>query len=167
MQLVQSRSAQQYNRRKQRKGAYWEDRYSCTMIDSGRYLWNCLHYVDLNMVRAGVVKHPEEWAWCGYREFMGLRERYRILDVGTLLTMLGYADLKKARVYYRSELEKQLTRGGLERDPIWTESLAVGDRSFIDAVKKSVSRLRIYMTERTTPEATKVWSIREARSAYS
>jgi putative transposase len=119
------------------------------------------------MVRAGVVKHPEEWAWCGYREFMGLRERYRILDVGTLLTMLGYADLKKARVYYRSELEKQLTRGGLERDPIWTESLAVGDRSFIDAVKKSVSRLRIYMTERTTPEATKVWSIREARSAYS
>ena len=152
MQLVQSRSAQQYNRRKRRKGAYWEDRYSCTMIDSGRYLWNCLQYVDLNMVRAGIVNHPAEWAWCGYREFMGPRERYRILEVETLLTMLGYADIEEARMHFKSELEKQMARGGLTRDPMWTESLAVGDRSFVDAVKKNVFRTRTYITEGKSPE---------------
>ena len=25
-------------------------------------------YIDLNAVRAGVVKDPREWRWCGYAE---------------------------------------------------------------------------------------------------
>jgi len=33
MQLVASRIAQEYNWRKNRKGAYWEDRYHATAID--------------------------------------------------------------------------------------------------------------------------------------
>ncbi|MEA1926873.1 MAG: hypothetical protein U9N73_01600, partial [Candidatus Auribacterota bacterium] len=61
-----------------------EDRFHCTLIDTGRYLWNCLTYIDLNMIRAGVVSHPEEWEWCGYRELMGIRKRYRVLDIPRL-----------------------------------------------------------------------------------
>ena len=30
------------------------------MIDGGAYLWNCMKYIDLNMVRVGVVGHPAE-----------------------------------------------------------------------------------------------------------
>jgi len=50
--------AQESNERKGRKGAYWEDRYHATAIETGEHLLRCLVYVDLNMVRAGVVKHP-------------------------------------------------------------------------------------------------------------
>lgn len=56
MQLVAGRTAQEYNRRKQRKGAFWEDRYHATAVDTGEHLLRCLLYIDLNMVRAGVVK---------------------------------------------------------------------------------------------------------------
>ncbi len=35
------------------------------MIDSGTYLWNCMKYIDLNMVRARVVENPSDWEWCG------------------------------------------------------------------------------------------------------
>ena len=57
IQLIAGRTAQEYNRRKKRKGAFWQDRYHATAIESGEHLWRCLVYVDLNMVRAGVVNH--------------------------------------------------------------------------------------------------------------
>ena len=55
---------------------HWEDRYHCTMIEPGEHLWKCMVYIELNMVRAGVVRHPEQWPWCSYQEWMGQRERY-------------------------------------------------------------------------------------------
>ena len=58
MRLIASRTAQEYNQRKVRHGAFWEDRYHATAIDSDDHLRRCLVYIDLNMVRAGAVKHP-------------------------------------------------------------------------------------------------------------
>ena len=81
MQSLAGDFAQAYNLRKKRSGAYWGDRYHATMVDGGDYLWNCIKYIDLNMVRAGVVAHPEQWAWTGYQELMGQRKRYRLLRI--------------------------------------------------------------------------------------
>jgi len=55
MQLIAGRTGQDYNRRKARRGAFWEDRYHATAVESGEHLARCLVYIDLNMVRAGVV----------------------------------------------------------------------------------------------------------------
>ena len=41
-----------------RQGAFWEDRYHATAIEADEHLHRCLVYIDLNMVRAGVVNHP-------------------------------------------------------------------------------------------------------------
>jgi putative transposase len=71
MQKVQGEHAESYNGRKGRTGAFWTDRYHATMVESGRHLWNCMVYIDLNMLRAGVVKHPSEWRWSGYHELIG------------------------------------------------------------------------------------------------
>ena len=80
IQLVAGRSAQEYNVRKKRKGAFWEDRYHATAIEAGTYLQRCLTYIDLNMVRTGAVKHPSEWEYCGYHELLNPPDRYRIID---------------------------------------------------------------------------------------
>ena len=71
MQYVSGATAQDYNRRKGRHGAYWGDRYHVTLVQSGRHLGRCLFYTDLNMVRAGMVRHPAEWETGGCRELMG------------------------------------------------------------------------------------------------
>lgn len=73
MQLVAGGMAPGYNARKKRSGACWADRYHATMIEAGAHLWRCLRYIDLNMVRAGAVRHPSEWAWTGWLELMGQR----------------------------------------------------------------------------------------------
>ena len=52
MQLIAGRTAQEYNQRKDRQGAFWEDRYHATAIEADEHLHRCLIYIDLNMVRA-------------------------------------------------------------------------------------------------------------------
>ena len=47
MQLIAGRTAQEYNQRKGRKGAYWEDRYHATAVDTDDYFSRCLVYIDL------------------------------------------------------------------------------------------------------------------------
>jgi REP element-mobilizing transposase RayT len=55
MQRAEGQFAQYYNRRKDRSGAYWEGRYHSTLIDGGEHLERCMTYIELNMMRAGVV----------------------------------------------------------------------------------------------------------------
>ncbi|WP_244154217.1 transposase [Desulfospira joergensenii] len=69
IQLTAGRIAQEYNQKKKRKGAYWEDRYHATAIETGSHLLRCLVYIDLNMVRAGVVSHPSKWIFGGLKKF--------------------------------------------------------------------------------------------------
>ena len=85
MQLIAGRTGQEYNQRKNRKGAFWEDRYHATAVESGSHLIQCLVYIDLNMVRAGVISHPEEWPFSGYNEIQRPRERYGLIDHDRLI----------------------------------------------------------------------------------
>ena len=65
MRLIAGRTGQEYNRRKGHKGGFWEDRYHATAVETDEYLARCRVYIDLNMVRAGVVAHPRELGRCG------------------------------------------------------------------------------------------------------
>ncbi len=80
MQLLQSRTAQEYNQRKNRKGAFWEDRYHATAVETGDHLIQCMTYINLNMVRAGVVTNPIEWSESGYFEIQNPRIRKQLID---------------------------------------------------------------------------------------
>ncbi|VTR64544.1 hypothetical protein DESC_190161 [Desulfosarcina cetonica] len=70
----------------------WEDRYHATAIESGDHLWRCIVYVDLNMVRAGVVSHPSEWKWGGFHEIQSPKNRYRLIDHDMLKGFLNIED---------------------------------------------------------------------------
>jgi putative transposase len=52
MQLIAGRTAQEYNRRKNRHGVFWEDRHHATAIQADDHLHQCVVYIDLTMVRA-------------------------------------------------------------------------------------------------------------------
>ena len=52
-----------YNRRHNRRGYLWGDRFKSVIVDKGETLVNCLAYIDLNPLRAGIVKKPEEYRW--------------------------------------------------------------------------------------------------------
>ncbi len=47
IQLIAGRTGQEYNQRKERKGAYWEDRYHATAIEQDDHLTKCMVYIDM------------------------------------------------------------------------------------------------------------------------
>jgi len=51
IQLIAGRTGQEFNQRKARKGAYWEDRYHATAVEHGEHLLRCIAYGDLNPVK--------------------------------------------------------------------------------------------------------------------
>jgi putative transposase len=48
IQLIAGRTGQEYNRRKKRKGAFWEDRYHATAVETGEHRLRCIVYIDMN-----------------------------------------------------------------------------------------------------------------------
>lgn len=143
MQCLEGDFAQAYNIRKKRSGAFWQDRYHATLVDGNEHLWRCLRYIDLNMVRAGVVRHPEEWEWCGYRELLGIRKRYCLLDEDRLSEALGDGvDLERLRRMHGENVMAALVAGEMRREGMWTENVAVGSREFVETVKETLKNHR-------------------------
>lgn len=142
MQSLAGEFAQSYNRRKNRSGAYWGDRYHSTLIDDGQYLWRCLVYINLNMVRAGKVQHPEEWKWCGHSELLGLKKRYRLIDLERLVKSCGCSSIDQFQERYRNDLNARLEEGKFIREAHWTESMAVGSETYIQAVADTLKNRR-------------------------
>jgi putative transposase len=142
LQLVAGRVAQEYNKRKNRSGAFWEDRYHATAIETGEHLVNCLTYIDLNMVRAKVVNHPGDWPFGGYYELQQLRERFRnqLVDWRALLPLLGMKSLESLRDARAEWVAKECRAGRLERDAKWTESVAVGSREYTGIIMGKFGR---------------------------
>lgn len=70
MSLVMKHLGQRYvqyvNRRYARTGSLWEGRFRSSMVDSAGYALVCQRYIELNPVRAGVVRHPGEYRWSSF-----------------------------------------------------------------------------------------------------
>ncbi len=135
VQLVAGRCAQEYNDRKKRKGAYWEDRYHATAVESGDHLLNCLVYIDLNMVRAGVVDHPAEWSFGGYKEIQSPRRKCVLIDYEKLAALSGNQTYDSFRKSHKELVEESLARGDNVRRSHWTRSIAVGTEQFVERIK--------------------------------
>ena len=60
--------SQYFNKLYGRTGSLWEGRFRSCLVQSEDYLLTCYAYVDLNPVRAGMVRQPGDYAWSSYRE---------------------------------------------------------------------------------------------------
>lgn len=131
MKWLQGAYAGDGNRRLGREGAFWRGRFHPTLVETGSHLSRCLSYLDLNMVRAGVVDHPREWRFGGYHELAGNRKRYRIVDVDLLLRLLPSPDLPAFRCWSARTLVQFCLQDKPPREPHWSGAFAVGSRRWL------------------------------------
>ena len=162
MQLIAGRTAQEYNQRKGRKGAFWEDRYYATAIQTDAHFIKCLIYIDLNMVRAGVVRHPEQWPHSGYHEIHDPGQRYRTINRIQLAQLCGLSTHTLLAGTHRQWLEHEL-HNTVERKPYWSEAVAVGSEAFIKDVH---ARLGVRANGRRCESNDASYILREPVSAY-
>jgi len=131
IQLIAGRTGRDYNIRKNRKGAFWEDRYHATAVKTDVHLIRCMAYIDLNMVRAGVIQHPSEWEFGGYTEIQNSKQRYTIINRHELANLLGIKNDAHLLESHRQWVEVVLKNRSNQRDAKWTKSIAVGDKEFV------------------------------------
>jgi putative transposase len=136
IQLIAGRTGQEYNQRKKRKGAFWEDRYHATAIERGEHLIRCMLYIDMNMVRAGAVNHPRQWPFCGYKEIESPGQRYAIIDYKRLVDLLHMRDCDELQESYSHWVDEILRAENHTRESKCTESIAVGSKRFVETTKR-------------------------------
>jgi putative transposase len=161
MRNVQAAFARFFNRTFGRRGRFWADRFKSTLLEDEKQVMDCLLYVDLNPVRAGLVERPEEYEGSSvyYREIG--KDKW-MLPLGELT---GYKQHKaalrdyKARLYYRGNVptkrgqadipdrivSEEEARGFKERGVFrkrlrhFADGVVLGSEAF---VRKEIERLR-------------------------
>ena len=136
MRFLQGATAQRYNRKTKREGAFWRDRYHITLIQNGVHLRRCIFYIDFNMVRTGKISHPSEWRWSGYDELSGNRKRYRVIDFENLLQCTGVDSAESFINWYNNTIEDEIN-SYRRRQEFWSNSLAVGTEEWINGLASS------------------------------
>jgi len=67
MQQLGRKYVSYFNKLHVRTGTLWEGRFRSSVIASERYLFACYRYIELNPVRAGLVRSAHEYKWSSYR----------------------------------------------------------------------------------------------------
>jgi len=90
-----------FNKRHNRRGTLWGERFKSLIVEDGEALINCLAYIDLNPLRANIVKRPEDYRWCslGYHVQTGNKGNFLSLEFG--LKELSVSSRKERLRRYR------------------------------------------------------------------
>jgi putative transposase len=101
MKHVAQRYSKRWNARRGRTGTLWEGRFYSALVTTEHYAIACYRYIDLNPLRAGLVKHPAEYRWSSYRansytrldDFVSPHAAYLALAAGPAERAASYAAL--------------------------------------------------------------------------
>jgi len=114
--------AQYYKGRYNHAGHFWQDRYKSIVISRDNYLLACGSYVELNPVRAKIVKDPKDYRWSSYHAYAYgkndvLIEEHPIYDE---LSKEETERKKKYREFVKGMLrEKKAMKGEMERRVVY------------------------------------------------
>ena len=120
-------------------------------------------YIDLNMIRAGVVNHPGMWPFCGYNEIQKPRKKHVLINYEKLSKLVGIESYDSMRIHYKECVEKYLVKKEAGRDDKWTKSIGVGSKGFVEKLK---SVLIGSVSGRKVKEVAEGYQLREPSVTY-
>ncbi|MDR2150712.1 MAG: transposase [Spirochaetaceae bacterium] len=79
-----------WNKRHNKTGHFWGDRFFSREIKDERDFWTVFEYIDQNPVAAGLVQKPEDWQYSG-----AYHREHGIVSIVSLVTDTAWrSDLK-------------------------------------------------------------------------
>ena len=110
MQSIGRKYVRYINRVYRRTGTLWEGRFKSAIIDSKQYFLTCRSYIELNPVRAGMVKGPGKYQCSSYRSnVMGVNGS-EIMTPHPLYEALGGTAAERRRAYrafFKCHIDKE------------------------------------------------------------
>ena len=123
-----------FNYAHRRTGTLWEGRFKSCAVEAESYLLTCQRYIELNPVRAGMVRDPSGYPWSSYRSnALGLTSK--LLTPHDMYLKLG------AVVDQRCAAYRELFAGHLDDQVIdrirssANKGLALGSERFLDEIE--------------------------------
>jgi putative transposase len=144
MKEFKQRFSRWYNRQSGRFGTLWAERFKSLLVeDSPGAVRTMAAYIDLNPVRAGLVRDPKDYRFCGYAAAVAGNEELR----SGLMSCLQAKDWKTAAAEYRKNLLVSAGRSGrsgkkeLDREAIVAELKRGGELSLSEMLRVRVRHL--------------------------
>lgn len=139
MQAIGRRYVRYFNDCHGRSGTLWEGRYRSTVLQAESYLLACMASMDLDPVRAGVVKEARDYPWSSHGHYVGARAD-KSLTPHPLFWELGNTPFAREAAY------AELVRGGIspaQQDALTRSSVggwALGSEDFVADLQKRTDR---------------------------
>lgn len=83
-----------YRKKRTYVGHLWQDRFQSKVIENDGYFIQCGKYIELNPVRAGLVKSPEEYRFSSFAHY-GLGFEDKLIDDDPLYIDLGRTEAER------------------------------------------------------------------------
>jgi len=142
--------AQYYKNKYTHIGHFWQDRYKSIIIAKDEYLLACGSYVELNPIRANIVKHPRDYRWSSYQA-NAYGKPDNLIDEHVIYGNLSQDEAVRSE--YRNFVQEMLKkneamRGEMERRRIY------GGHDFIQRVNKKY-KMEAVIKKRGRPKTKK------------
>ncbi|WP_347988083.1 transposase [Methylomonas sp. AM2-LC] len=139
MQSIGRRYVRYINATYSRTGTLFEGRFKASMVESETYLLTCMRYIELNPVRAGMVKQPDDYPWSSYAQHIAKSNidwisepvEYHRLGLTAELRALAYQALCKQKL---ATFELDAIRAHLNKDRV------LGSSHFQDKIELVLGR---------------------------
>jgi putative transposase len=137
MKFLGQRYVQYMNRVYKRSGSLWDGRFRSGLVQKERYVLACYRYIEMNPVRAGMVKHPAGYPWSSYAANADGRSVARVTPHGEYLA-LG-SDGEKRQAAYRELFRTELDPGVLREIRVSTHGgYAIGNSRFREDIEAAL-----------------------------
>ncbi len=128
----------QINKTYQRTGTMWEGRFKSSLVDEHAYCLTCYRYIELNPVRAGMVKHPSEYPWSSFKS-NALGKPSNLLTPHESWLTLG-SDSKSRLLNYQRLFEEALEQSQIDKIRYGLrKGLPTGNNRFKRQVEEALS----------------------------
>ena len=140
MQSIGRRYVRYINQTYKRTGTLWEGRFKSALVSRDEYLMMCSRYIEMNPVRAGMVKNPGNYRWSSYRSRALGMPNVGLLDEDPWYTGLGTTAQEKQKAYQKW-VESSTSDGEWDQIRIATQQgRVIGRQRFQKEIEEMLGR---------------------------
>ena len=139
MKHLGQRYVQYVNRTYRRSGTLWEGRFRSCLTQGEDYVLACHRYIELNPVRAGMVRRPQDYRWSSYHA-NGLGRADALLTPHEEYLRLGRNDQDRREAYralFRAHVDEALME---EIRDATNGNFVLGGKRFQDQIAEALGR---------------------------
>lgn len=139
MQYVGRRYVPYVNHTYSSSGTLWEGRFKANLVQEETYLLRCMRYIELNPVRAKMVRTANQYGWSSYRG-NALGRADPLLSPHPIYLRLA-AQPARRQAAYRALFKERMTDDERDRiDAAWQTGTPLGTDTFLNKVEKVLKR---------------------------